>query len=112
MAANIPTVTIANGATQSNAIDLFGYTICGIFIPSTFDGTTLTVQVAPTAAGTYVNAQAASSASTVLTLTVAASQYVPIENLAVVKGWRHIKLTSGTSQSTTDTILTLAVDKV
>jgi len=106
------TATIASGGTQSGVVDLSGCTLCGIYIPSTFDGTTLTVQTSPTVDGTYVNAQASSSASTVYTITVAASQYVPLENLSVGAGWRFIKFTAGTSQSTTDTILTLAVRPV
>lgn len=106
------TATIASGATQSGAVNIDGFTLVGIYIPSTFDGTTLTVQVAPTSDGTFVNAQAASSASTVYTITVAASQYVPIENLAISAGWQYIKFTAGTSQSTTSTILTLAVRPV
>ena len=106
------TATITNGTTQSNAVNLSGCSLCGIFIPATFDGTTLTVQVAPTLNGTYINAQAASSASAVYTIAAAANQYVPIENLAIVAGWQFIKFTAGTTQTTTDTVLTLAVRPV
>lgn len=112
MVENALTATIASGATQSEAVDLYGYTLAGIFIPSNFDGTTLTIQVAPSLAGTYVNAQAANDASTVLTLTVAASQYVPIDNLHIAAGWRFIKFTAGTAQSGSNSVLTLAVRPV
>ena len=108
----LPNATIATGAAQSAAVDLSGFTLVGMHIPSNFDGTTITVQVSPTLGGTYQNAQAASSASTVYTITVAAGQYVPIENIAIVAGWQYIKLTAGTTQTTTDTIIPLAVRPV
>ncbi len=108
------TLTISSGSTQTPMADLSGYTICGIFIPSAFDGTTLTVQVSNDEDfTTSFNAQAASTAgaSTVLTLTVAAGQYAPIENLAISAGWKYVKFTAGTSQ-TGDSILTLALREV
>lgn len=111
----LPTATIAASGTQSSGVDLGGHTLVGLFIPSTFDGTTITVQVFPTSAfATSHTAQAASTggASTALTLTVAAGQYAPIENLAITAGWQYIKLTAGSTQTTTDTVITLAVRPV
>jgi hypothetical protein len=101
-----PTITILNGSTQSaTPVNLDGFTLVGFHMPSTFDGTTLTIQTAPTIDGTYNTVQ---SAGADYTLTTAASKYTPIENLAIVSGLRFIKVTAGTAQSTTDTIITLA----
>jgi hypothetical protein len=97
--------TIASGQTASDVIDLGGTDLCGLFIPSTFDGTTLTLQASQTASGTFVTVQSGGSD---YTLTTAASKYTPIENLAVVAGLRFIKLVAGTAQSTTDTVIGLA----
>jgi len=108
----LPTCTIVAGTAQSAAIDLNGFSLAGLHIPTNFDGTTLTFQIAPTLTGTYQNAQASNQANTVYTLTVAAGQYVPIDNLALVAGWQYIKITTGTTQTTTDTVITLAIRPV
>ena len=100
------TATIANGATESEAVDLGGLELAGIFVPDTFDGTAISVKVAPSLDGTYVTLREADSDFSV---TVAASRYVPIENLALFAGAQYIKLVSGTAQATTDTTLTLAL---
>lgn len=107
---NEKTITIPIGYTQSPVgVDISAYTLMGIYIPSTFDGTTLTLQAATSINGTYVNVQ---SAGAVYTITTAASRYVPIENLAILAGVQFLKITAGTSQSTTDTVFTLALREV
>lgn len=103
------TATIASGQTESGEIDLGGADLCGLFIPSNFDGTTLTIKAASAPGGTFVAVQAAGAD---YTLTTTASKYCPIENLAVVAGLRFIKLVAGTSQSTTDTVITIAARPV
>jgi len=105
------TATIASGATVSEAVELDKYRVVGVFIPSNFDGTTLTISVAPALDGTYLPAQSSAAASTPWTVTVAAGQYVPLVisgNGDPAAGFRYIKFTSGSSQTTTDTVLTLA----
>lgn len=107
---NEKTVTILSGATQSAVgADLSGFTLMGIYIPSTFDGTTLTLQAATSVNGTYSTVQ---SGGADYTITTQASRYVPIENLAIVAGIQFLKLTAGTSQSTSDTVFTLALREV
>ena len=100
------TATIASGATESEAVDLGGLELAGIFVPDTFDGTTLTIKAAPSLNGTYVTVMEEDADFSV---TVAASRYVPIENLALFAGAQYIKLVSGTAQATTETVLTLAL---
>lgn len=98
------TVTIASGQTTSAEVDLGRYTLVGIQFPSTFDGTTLTLQMAPSSGGTFTTVQTAGSD---YTITSAASKYHSIDNLAVTAGLRYIKLVAGSAQAATDSVLTL-----
>jgi hypothetical protein len=84
-----------------------GVDLAGVFIPAEFDGTTLTITASTSLTGTYVTVQ--DGAGSTLTLTTTASRYMPISNLALVSGLRYIKLVAGTSQTTTDTVFTLAL---
>ena len=104
-----PTATIPAGQTESEVVDLGGTELAGVFVPPTFDGTTLSLKAAPTAAGTFVAVQSGGSD---YSITTAASKYAPVENLALTAGLQFVKLVAGTAQSTTDTILTLAVRPV
>jgi hypothetical protein len=52
----VATVTIANGATNSGAIDISKGTVVGIEFPAAMTGTGVTLQSAPTETGTYVTA--------------------------------------------------------
>ncbi len=103
-------VTVASGQTESGAIDLSGNTLAGIHVPSTFDGTTITLLTAPTLTGTYTAVQDGDGGT--FTITTAASRYAPIKNLAIVAGIRFLKLQCGSSQTTTDTVFTLSVRPV
>lgn len=101
------TTTIAVGQTDSTAIDLSGLELVGFFIPSNLTATSISIQAAPSSAGTYVVAQDGSGST--YSLTVAANKYVPINNFNVVAGLRFIKLTAGTAQASTDAVITLAM---
>ena len=102
------TVTVLSGQTVSSAVDIGNYDIVGLITPSTFDGTTITLSGASTLAGTYYPVAAANTASTAYTITTTASIFTPISNL-ITAGLRFIKLTCGTSQSTTDTDLVIVL---
>lgn len=101
--------TIASGQTLSEAIDTQGTQLTGLFIPSTFDGTTLYIQAATDIDGTYGRIQVSGSD---FALTVSAGKPVAIENLAVTAGFQFIKLEAATAQTTTDTVITLALRPV
>lgn len=105
-------VTIASGQTSTDAIDLEGGQLCGIFVPSTFDGTSLALWASQKIDGTYVAVQAALDASTAFSITTTASRYIPLTNLAVIAALEYIKLVAGSSQSSTDTELTLVLRNV
>lgn len=104
-----PTVTIASGSAASGEIDLHGGVLYGFFLPAEFDGTSLTFTTAPTPGGTHLAVK--DSSGSALSFTVAASGFYGLsgDQVAKLKGCRFLKLVSGTNQSTTDTIVTLAV---
>lgn len=105
------TVTIAVGATQSAiGVDVGGFTLVGLYFPSTFDGTTVTLQSAPSINGTYVTVLDADGAD--LTLTVAASRFAGIGDLSLLVGVQYLKITAGSTQTTTDSIITLALREI
>lgn len=101
------TTTISVGQTDSAAIDLSGLELVGFFMPSNLTATSISLQAATSASGTYVAVQDGSGAT--YSLTVAASKYIPIDNFNIVAGLRFIKLIAGTTQASTDAIITLAI---
>lgn len=96
------TVTIENGETVSGAVDLGGETLVGITIPTGFEGTAITFQVATAIDGTYRAWHVDGSA---LSITVTANIAVQIDP-SDLAGARFLKLVAGTSQ-TGDITLTL-----
>src|SRR3954468_15319314 len=106
------TATIAVSGTTSGAVDLSGCTLVGLFVPATFDGTTLTITASNSLTGTYVTVQQDHTSSSAYTITTAASRYVPLDNLDIAVGLQFIKFVAGSSQTTTDTVITLAVRAV
>lgn len=104
--------TVAVGGTTSAEVDLKGQVLVGIFVPSTFDGTTITLTAATASGGTFVTVQDSDGSSSAFTITTTASRYVPIDNLAITAGLRFVKLVCGSSQTTTDTVFTLATRPV
>lgn len=107
---SVLSVTILSGATQSNAIDIpDDYGVVGVHMPAAFTGTSLTIQVAPTLTGTYGAAQSSNTATTAHSIAVTAGQYAPItENIAIVAGWRFLKLTSNGAEAA-DRVIKLAI---
>lgn len=99
--------TVANGQTASGEVDLSGCELVGLFVPSTFDGTQITLTATPAGGGTHVVVQDGDGSSSAFTITTAASRYVPLDNLAIAAGIRFVKLVCATSQ-TGDTVFTLA----
>jgi hypothetical protein len=110
VAAYDQTVTVSVSTTTSGVIDLHGTTLAGIFVPAQFDGTTITIMASSSPTGTFVPVQDGTGST--MTITTAASNYVPITNLALVAGLRYIEIVTGTTQTTTDTVFTLALRPV
>lgn len=106
------TITIADSTTVSEAKDLQGTTVVGIFLPSTFDGTALTFQASSTIDGTYVAVEDGAGTPATITLTAsAASKYIALSAAIQdqLRGLRFIKVVTSSAQTTTNTILTLAL---
>jgi hypothetical protein len=66
---NYQTVTIANGATDSDAIDLQGHTLVGIQIPAAMTGATVQILESQSTGGTF-RPVGVNGAATALTATV------------------------------------------
>jgi hypothetical protein len=98
------TVTIAATGTVSTALSLGDKDFVGILLPSTFDGTTITFSVCETVNGTYQPLQL-STASVALSITTAASSAITLDPI-IFKPWSFVKITSGSTQTTTDTVIT------
>lgn len=101
---NYQTVTIANGATVSDAIDLQGHTVCGIIMPSAFTGASLAPSACQTVNGTYVPMYKDGST---ISLTVSASKYVILQP-ADYAGIAYLKLTSGSAEAATRSLIVVS----
>jgi hypothetical protein len=106
------TVDIETSTTVSSAIDLHGATLVGIFLPSTFNGTALTLQASSTIDGAYVAVEDGAGSPANITLTAtAASKYIAISAAIQdqLRGVRFLKIVTSTAQADTDTVITLAL---
>lgn len=101
-------VVIANAATASAALDLGSGTVCGIYIPSSFTGTSITFTSALTFTGTY--APVKDGAGAAVSKTVAAGDYVYLDP-AIFAGIQYIKVVSGSAEGAARTV-TFAVRPV
>lgn len=101
----IKTATIASGATESDAVELRSFAGGGYALPSTFDGTTLTFKVCSTEDGTFQTLY--DQYGSALSITVAASRSFPLPQ--EIFGWLFFKFVAGTSQSTSDTSITVVL---
>lgn len=99
----IATVTIANSATTSDALNCgTGRTLVGIILPAGISGTTMTFTTATASGGTYVPVYDVGGASA-YSVTIGTSRYVPLDP-RVFAGCRFLKLVSGSTESGGDTI--------
>lgn len=103
------TATIVSGQTASGEIDLSGNTLCGVFLPAGFDGTSLAFEAASESGAASVPVYDGEGSA--ISRSVAASRYVAL-NPSDFAGIRFLKLIAGTAQSGGDSLLTLAVRPV
>lgn len=99
-----PTVTIASGQTLSPEIDLYGVSLLGLYIPASFEGTTIKIKACPNSGGTFLPHYVG---GTEYSLTVGASRHVAIDNLHTIAGLRFIKLESNNAVAA-DRVITLS----
>lgn len=98
-------VTLASGGTKTPAIDLQGFTLCGVLFPATFTGTALTFEMSVD--GTTFFPVVATTSGTALSYTVAQGKYSALDPTPF-QGIRYLKLVSGSTEGA-DRVLTLAV---
>ena len=102
---------IGNGTATSQQIDLAGNTLCGLFIPAAFTGTTLKILAAPTSGGTNAVVQKDEAGGGDYAITVTAGKYVPVTNLGILAGARFVTLSSSSNEAA-NRLITLAVRPV
>lgn len=100
-------VTIANGESVSNAIDLTDQVVTGITMPDDWDGTEITFLACDTADGTYLPVHAAGG--TEFSVTTAASRHVYIDP-DVTRSIKFLQLDAGTAQTPARTF-TITVER-
>jgi hypothetical protein len=97
---SVDAVISASGSTSATA-DLKGGTLCGILLPATFTGTSLTFLTALAAADTFVNIL--DDSGTNLTKTVAQGKYLPLDP-AQFAGVRFLQVTSSSTEGSARTL--------
>lgn len=97
------TATIPSGSATSSAVDARAHALFGIVLPSTFDGTSLTITVSTSETGTFQTLE--DQYGSAITLTVEASRSYALPN--DVAAWPWFKLVAGSNQTTTDTVITV-----
>lgn len=95
------TVTIALGATLSEAFDTDGYKIFTIKVPSTFDGTTITIYHSEDTTSANFNAVYDLDDNAILTFTVTAGREYRFKPADWFYLKRYIKILSSTTVATT-----------
>ncbi len=92
----IKTVTIANGASLSGEVDLGGYALAAIQMPSAWTAANLTFQAATASGGTFQEVY--DDLGNELTVQAAASRCIGIDSVAgALAPLRFIKIRSGTA---------------
>lgn len=92
------TATIADGTSLSAAVDLDGYSLVGLYVPSGWNAADITLQSEPAAAeeGTYLNVYDASDNE--LTIQAGASRFILLDPSLYIS-IRRVKVRSGTAGS-------------
>lgn len=97
-------VTVANGQTKSSAFQMYGCSIVGILVPSTFDGSQITFEASNAIDGTFGPVK--DTGGTSYTITCTAGDRIGNLDAAMFIAFRFWKIVCGTSQ-TGDTVFTV-----
>lgn len=95
------TAVVADGQTTSGEVNLQGSTLCGVFLPSGMEGTSLAFTVSDQPGGTFL---ALTDAGDAVSYTVAASRYVAL-NPSLFAGVRYLKLVVGSQTGAVTVVL-------
>lgn len=99
------TTSIASGATESAAINFQGCTLCGIFLPAAFTGTSLSFSAAASEGGSFLPLQ--QSDGTLLTVPVTANRYLALD-ASLFMGVRFLRIISNASEAAGRTLVLAA----
>lgn len=94
-------VSIANGAQSSAAINCGGMVLVGIMFPAAFTGTAITFEMCDTIDGTYVPMY---NAAGVMTYTIAQGRYIAV-NRVDFYGVNFLKIKSGSAEGAIRTLV-------
>jgi len=103
------TVVVAASGTNSSAIDLRGFALCGIFTPASLEATSLTLQESPDSGATWFPMHDASG--TLLAIPCGASRKINL-NPADFAGVGVVRVVLGTAASGASRTLTLIARKL
>ena len=97
--------TVPVGTQLSNTIDIRGYQVTGIIVPSTMEGTSISFQVSVDGSAWY-NLYDMTNTQVVLSVTV--SRAYPL--WGELSGWAYVRLIPNALQTTTDTVYILQLN--
>ena len=107
---NIP-ITIAASASLSGAVNLKGFVIVGIIVPTGWTAANITLKASRDGGNTYYPVFDDSGNEVVITVTSTGGYYITLANFQKVSGLNYIKVQSGTNASnvtqTSQMVLTL-----
>jgi hypothetical protein len=98
-------VIIVDGASTSNAVDLFGTSLLGLVTDAALDGTAFTFTTSSELTGTYVPLKRMSDGAALTAVVGTSAQYAT--NPADFSSVRFLKIVSGTAQSGAATTIKL-----
>ena len=98
MDTRVVTANVASGATISSVIMTSGFVRYGLELPAAFTGTAITFQVTSDLNGATGFQVLCSSATTAVTMTVAASRSYDLTD--TLRAWQGFKIVTGTAQAT------------
>jgi len=108
---NVITTTISTAATGlSSVVDLNGFSMFGLMVPSTWSAANITIQAADTAGGTFMDVY--DDAGNEVSITAAASRAVGCDSNALkIAPFRYVKFRSGVTATPVvqSTICTLKI---
>ncbi len=99
----VETVTIANGATLSSAVDLDGLGLVGIIMPAAFTGATIGFMVSPDNS-TFTDLY--TTANTIIAMSVTQGRAYAMQ-AGDLAGFRYLKIKSASSEGAARTLTLL-----
>lgn len=100
----LPSVTISLNSNTTEAVDLNGRVLCGVHVPTGFNGGSFTLQTALTTDGTYYAVQDGNSNNVTVTFS-SPPCFVPFDTTKTQGINRFLKLVSNTNANANFTLV-------